>query len=499
MFLRALRFGSALVVVCVCFSVAIEPAIGAPGDLDRSFGQNGVTELPFDPAKRVYANDVAAAPDGGLYVLRTFYEGGETRLERLRPDGSLDPSFGSNGSVAVPGSGRFAGGSSPAVTADGKAIVAGPDFLTRLHPDGSLDGSFGRGGFLMLGNRQSPADPIGGSDITGVAFAIQADGRIVAAVDRGREVGNPVLELSRYLPDGAPDPSFGGGAPIRTDVEKGQAGIALLDDGGLAVAGNPCCFQSGQARVLSLLADGSPDGAFGDAGLSPINNVSEPVRVTAAIAQPDGKIIVAAAHENGPHGAFLLRFLANGKRDPSFGRRGLVSLSSDLPPAQILLDRHGRLTLVEALRTEPAVVGGSGLVTLVRLTPSGSVDRTFGGGQPVRLFRLRSATAIGATFARKGRIAVLAQTGACIRECTPFHSYLAQYIGGSSSARCFGKRATVVGTARRDVLEGTPHRDVIAALGGDDTVRARGGNDLICGGRGNDNLFGGRGRDRLRR
>jgi uncharacterized delta-60 repeat protein len=480
-------------------SVAIAPGVAAPGDLDRSFGQDGVTELPFDPAKRFYANDVAAAPDGGLYVLRTFYEGGETRVEHLRPDGSLDPAFGSNGSVVVPGSGRFVGGSSLAVTADGKAIVAASDFLTRLHPDGSLDGSFGRGGFLMLGSRQSPADPIGGSDITGVAFAIQGDGRIVVAVDKGRDVGIPVLELSRYLPDGAPDPSFGGGAPIVTDVERGQAGIGLSSDGGIAVAGNPCCFRPGQARVLRLLADGSPDQAFGKDGQSPINGADEPVNVTSVLVQSDGRIVVAVAQESGERRAFLLRFRANGAQDPSFGRMGLVSLGFATPPAGILLDRRGRLTLVGTARTEAAALGKAGLLTLQRLRPDGGVDRTFNGGRPTLLFGLRGAEVKGATLGPDGRIAVLLQAGGCIRSCSAFHSYLAQYIGGSSAARCFGRRATIVGTARRDVLRGTPHGDVIAALGGDDTVRGAGGNDLICGGRDNDNLFGGRGRDRLRR
>lgn len=497
MLLRSLRFASALVVVCACLAAAIQPAAAAPGDLDRSFGRTGIVELPFDPAKRFYAVDVVAAPDGGLYVLRNNYEADESRVERFLPGGAEDTAFGSNGVALVPGSDRFSLGSSLAVTADGKVIVAAADYLTRLHPDGSHDGSFGQGGFLMLGARRAPADPIGGSDITGIRFTIRSDGRIVVAVDRGRNVGAPVLELSRYLPDGAPDPSFGGGAPIRTDIERGSAGIALLGDGELAVAGNPCCFHLGRARVLRLLAGGSPDGGFGQAGQRPINDANEPVNVTTVLAQPDGKIVVAFMREGGGD-VLLMRFRDNGRRDLSFGRHGVVSLDSASPPATILSDRRGRLTIVGTLRTQPAVVGGSGLVTLLRLRPDGGVDRTFGGGRPVRLYRLRSAATVSATFARNGRIAVLLQIGSCIRSCSPFHSYLAQYIGGSSSARCFGRRATIVGTARRDALKGTPHRDVIAALGGQDTVRALGGDDLVCGGSGSDDLSGGTGHDRVR-
>jgi DNA-binding beta-propeller fold protein YncE len=65
------------------------------------------------------------------------------------------------------------------------------------------------------------------------------------------------------------------------------------------------------------------------------------------------------------------------------------------------------------------------------------------------------------------------------------------------SAKCAGKRATIVGTGKRNVIRGTPKRDVIAGQGGNDLIRGRGGNDLICGGAGKDRLFGGPGRDRL--
>lgn len=67
----------------------------------------------------------------------------------------------------------------------------------------------------------------------------------------------------------------------------------------------------------------------------------------------------------------------------------------------------------------------------------------------------------------------------------------------ATSARCLGKKATIVGTARADVLKGTPRADVIAGLGGNDTVKGLGGKDRICGGDGRDTLIGGAGGDLL--
>lgn len=60
-----------------------------------------------------------------------------------------------------------------------------------------------------------------------------------------------------------------------------------------------------------------------------------------------------------------------------------------------------------------------------------------------------------------------------------------------TSARCFGKRATVSGTT------GTDGDDVIIGRSGNDTLRGLGGNDAICGGEGNDTIVAGAGDDRL--
>lgn len=72
----------------------------------------------------------------------------------------------------------------------------------------------------------------------------------------------------------------------------------------------------------------------------------------------------------------------------------------------------------------------------------------------------------------------------------------------SAAPRCFGKRATIVGTKHDDHLVGTPRRDVIVARAGSDEVRARGGNDRICTtdrqGDYFDFVHGGGGADRVR-
>jgi Ca2+-binding RTX toxin-like protein len=63
--------------------------------------------------------------------------------------------------------------------------------------------------------------------------------------------------------------------------------------------------------------------------------------------------------------------------------------------------------------------------------------------------------------------------------------------------RCYGRRATIVGTNGANKLRGTNGADVIVARGGKDTVNGGGGKDLICGEGGKDTLRGGAGADQL--
>ncbi|MCP3975916.1 MAG: calcium-binding protein [bacterium] len=62
---------------------------------------------------------------------------------------------------------------------------------------------------------------------------------------------------------------------------------------------------------------------------------------------------------------------------------------------------------------------------------------------------------------------------------------------------CFGRAATILGTAGDDVISGTAGHDVIVTFGGNDEVRSNGGKDRICLGPGDDFADAGRGVDRV--
>lgn len=62
---------------------------------------------------------------------------------------------------------------------------------------------------------------------------------------------------------------------------------------------------------------------------------------------------------------------------------------------------------------------------------------------------------------------------------------------------CFGRSATILGTAGDDNINGTSGPDVIVTFGGDDVVHAKGGRDRVCTGPGADFVDAGNARDRV--
>jgi Ca2+-binding RTX toxin-like protein len=67
-----------------------------------------------------------------------------------------------------------------------------------------------------------------------------------------------------------------------------------------------------------------------------------------------------------------------------------------------------------------------------------------------------------------------------------------------AAVMCYGRAATILGTAGNDTRRGTARANVIIARDGNDTVRGREGKDRICGGPGQDVIRGGGERDRIR-
>jgi len=284
------------------------------GSLDRSFGRDGKVTTRF--ATNSIGRAVAVQADGKIVVSGNI-SGGAFALVRYRPNGSLDRSFGTGGRVTTDFSpesgGAHAAAEALAIQRDGK-IVAGGEAgghetteiaLARYRPNGSLDPTFGSGGIVTAFHSGLTTNSAEG-------LRPQPDGNLVV----GGGV-NGSFALFRLRRNGSFDPSFGetGGVTL-TDVGIPNGsfafGMAVQRDGKFVLAGNATPGR----KDLFALARFDRDGLL-DPGFRPVTTSisrGDDVGYDVALA-PDGRIVVAGtADENGPSGGrfAVVRYLATG-------------------------------------------------------------------------------------------------------------------------------------------------------------------------------------------
>lgn len=329
---------------------------------------------------------------GRMIALALTLALGATGVARAAAAGTLDPSFGSGGTVSIPGTQLFG----VAVQANGEALVAGRSgagaaFVQRLSPAGAPDASFGTGAVA--------------TGLSGVAraVAVQSDGKVVLA---GTSGGMFAMRLNT---NGRPDASFGSGGIARAFAGSGVANaVAIQPDGKIVVAGsvNPIDTRIAVARFNS---NGTLDASFGSGGAEVID-LGLPYAAAKGIAiQPDGKIVLAGLQQGSVGYAFfnglVIRLNANGTRDTSFNGSGVVSYHA----ANSGYDTLNAVTI----QTDGKIVAagsdvGGPYAIFLRLNGDGSYDSTFGTGGVAALssgnFTSRPYGAYGVGIGGGGRV-----------------------------------------------------------------------------------------------
>src|SRR3954462_3164351 len=120
------------------------------------------------------------------------------------------------------------------------------------------------------------------------------DGKIVVAgTYHPRDYSDSItaFAVQRYLPTGAPDPSFGtGGQTVSDFVELYEEQVTPL---ALAPDGRPVLVGRGDAVPLAAryTTDGRPDGSFGYNGKAFVEDGT--FQASSATVEPDGDVLVA--------------------------------------------------------------------------------------------------------------------------------------------------------------------------------------------------------------
>jgi uncharacterized delta-60 repeat protein len=266
------------------------------GFLDSSFGDGGrvTTDFTTDDDGRA----VIVQPDGKIVMAGQTL--GKFILARYRPDGSLDPSFGSGGKVVSIQGDR--GATALARQPDGKLLALGEVYfdsrhqfgLVRFNANGSLDRNFGSDGIAhaIVGS---------GSWSYPYAMALQRDGKIVAAGGWEDDSGNFNWGVARWNRDGTLDQSFGQGGVVATKLDPagGEAlAVAVQPNGKIVTAGfSPWYSPVGsEVTLVRYQTNGDLDVGFGKDGIVTTKYGDAPSSNGLSLAlQPDGRVLVAGA------------------------------------------------------------------------------------------------------------------------------------------------------------------------------------------------------------
>lgn len=292
------------------------------GTLDTSFSGDGKAFIQMKsspiPTSNFHRSTSIATTADRIYLTGVFSADRDVRIGvvALRPDGSLDNTFGFDGKISI----NPTGGDDVndiVIQRDNKILLGGStenDFLIiRLNPDGSLDNSWGGDGSVE-------------TDITGTweritALAITDDGKVIAAGYSGTNVND--ITIARYNNDGMLDVSFGNLGSVNIDLQGKDdriEDIMIQPDGKILVSGSSLRGPGAlDGFVIRLTPQGNFDQTFNGSGSTLIPNGGT---FTGVAILPDNSIICASSP--GGVGAGVYKLKPNGTLDSLFANNGFA-------------------------------------------------------------------------------------------------------------------------------------------------------------------------------
>jgi uncharacterized delta-60 repeat protein len=384
---RMLRSSVYAFTALLAATAAVSAGGDAPGDLDRSFGRNGIVRTDVAAAGNDRCFELVLQPDRKVICIgQTTPRGSQHEdavLARYLPAGRLDPTFG------LRGLSRFGSPDLDEVPvsgvrqSDGKIVVggvadvsAGQDFfVARLGGNGALDSTFGSGGAVTT-------DVGSGDDFDyGYSLALQRDGKILLAGSTGVRDRPGDIAIARYTREGVLDPSCGAGGKLQSDFggAEGAYAVAVQRDRKIVVGGDH--GPGGDAGIVGFLlvrylSNGDLDPSFGRGGVVRARHPGlDAGSVRTVLLPPDGKILAAGYGIEADDYALIVRYTTRGAIDRSFGQNGTVKIKSAPASTEVggfaaALQPDGKIV----------VAGGSGgRFFVARLLRDGKPDRSFGG------------------------------------------------------------------------------------------------------------------------
>jgi uncharacterized delta-60 repeat protein len=204
---------------------------------------------------------------------------------------------------------------------------------------------------------------------------------------------SPSSSLTELTPAGAVDPNFGSGGSAIFPFPKYRflpVAIERLTDGDLLVAGN----RGSRPAVLRYLPDGKLDPTFGKGGVEVVKLGQNRLwRLKAMTLDREGRIVLGGSatrrHQHGccTEAGALIRLRPDGRLDPSFGRGGGVLLGSRTFASIEGLALRGNRILAAATFTKfVGLEPAAAGDILYAVRPGGRLDRHFGRHGSVKVY-----------------------------------------------------------------------------------------------------------------
>lgn len=369
-------------------------SVTGSGDLDTTFGENGIVNVP--PGSATVRCMVEDDQGGIIHALRV---GDDIWVYRVFSDGRPDPQFGDSGVTKW----AFVAGhiSVPVqliLQNDGKFLLVGAtqansDFdhwqiaIAQFNGNGSPS--------LMFGNKILPL-PAGSRIATNLPRAcLQPDGKILVAnsyslIDEQHRLIFEEILLYRLNAKGETDPTLGGGRGVIAVRFNGQdskcEGVASTRDGKILVSGTTSRWLGTRVEKKQAVAQfgssGALDSAFARNGCWEADGRSQHALM---MVHGDKIIIVGIDEETLGTKATIGRLKENGEFDPAFnnGKRLIVEIPADEPG-------YGVWCHAVALQSDEAIVvaGEAGRVDhsfWLRVNKDGTLDLKF-ADKGIRIF-----------------------------------------------------------------------------------------------------------------
>jgi uncharacterized delta-60 repeat protein len=460
----------------------------SPGSLDPTFGNNGVVLAESTAPLNAVPAAAVQLSNGDIVVAGTG--SGNFIMAAYKPDGSgLDTSFGTKGEVILD---SFAAQQITGITVqtDGKILVAGDTpaaagtnegfALARFNSNGTLDNTFGNNGTVVTN--------FSGLSAAATGVTVESDGKVIVV---GTTSGGaaPGLAVARYTSTGALDNSFGTSGEVTTTVATGNAEHSAQ----VAVQNSDDKVVIAGSALVRLNADGSLDTTFGNkgdvtldfdpsyltldqtngtielagaksAGSGTVQYVFADFDATGALQnevlttpadsgsiggagfafafQSDGKLLVLNKGANK-----LERYNTDGTLDTNFGTSGNVGINESSSDPQQLIG------LLVQTGDKPLVFGGitstdssPSSFALWSYNPDGTPDTTFGSnadGQVTTVFQGNIDSAAGVAAVQKDGKVVVATASATTGTSIPI---LTRYDAKGNLDKTFGQDGQVIDT-----------------------------------------------------